>query len=474
MILLAALLIIASAGNGLAATLEVGAGQTYTTIQACINAMAAGDICNVHAGTYTERLTISSGTAGNLKTIQRNGADSVIVTNATAPVIILANTKYFVLDGLDIRYTGSGADAAVVNDDYDGSVGASTGWTIKNCTITLGGSPTGGGFGVTIADASNASFIDNTIAIDTTTGANDGADFLNVLNFTFARNTIAGVASISGTMEDGLVTQGINVLIEDNYIHDGWCYDCHPDGIVIQGRASGQPDTDTVTIRRNRIENFNQNIYIDCFSGPCTNVLIYNNISTETAAYSYGAATEATVCMIVDTEGVGPITVEIYNNVCDTLFLGIRWLSPTAGSSFVMKNNIIFATPSNIDSALSTLDYNYYVMASCGSDTAIDWSGVFYTFAGFVSATTQEDHGLCTTSATLSMPATYIPDANANSIGRGVDLSGVFTTDMAGNTRSVPWDMGAYQYNTVGGSSSGSHPSGGMKMAPMINLRRGS
>ncbi len=438
----------------LATQYEVGSGQTYTTIQACINAMGAGDICNVHAGTYTERLTISSGTAGNLKTIQRNGSDSVIVTNTTAPVIILSNTKYFVLDGLDIRYTGSGVNAAVINDDYDGSVGVSTGWTIKNCLITLGGSPTGNGFGVTIADASNAEFIDNTITINTTTGGNDGADFLNVLNFTFARNTIAGVASTSGTMEDGLVTQGRNIVIENNNIHDGWCYDCHPDGIVIQSRASGQPDTDTVTIRGNTIQNFNQNIYIDCFTGPCTNINIYNNISTETSAYEYGAFTDATVCMVIDSEGVGAITATVYNNICDTLFLGIRWLTPMTGSSLVMKNNLIFNTPSNIDSTNATLNYNYYVMPSCGSDTAIDWGGVFYTFSGFVAATANEDNGLCTTSATLSLPANYIPDSNANTIERGEDLSGVFTTDKAGNTRSSPWDIGAYEFVDSGGGSS--------------------
>lgn len=38
-------------------------------------------------------------------------------------------------------------------------------------------------------------------------------------------------------------------------------------------------------------------------------------------------------------------------------------------------------------------------------------------------------------------------------IGSGVDLSQIFNYDIAGNTRTVPWDMGAYVYSIISGVS---------------------
>ncbi len=444
------------AGVSHATTFEViqGGGGDYTTIQACWNAIAAGDTCNVHAATYTEQLTVKSGTAGNLKTIQRNGSDVVIVTSTSKPVVSSTNNDYWKLDGLDIRYTGTGSAPAVILDTYDGGLtGQTTGWVITNCTLTLAGG-TGSGFVVYIADAKDAIFSNNTLSVTATTGTHDGMDFLNANNLAITGNTLAGTASTSGKMEDGLVTQGADILIENNVFHDGWSFDNHPDGIVIQGNLLGDLSTDNVTIRNNTIYNFTQTIYIDCFAvagftpahPTCTNINIYNNILYETASYKYGAfpAGASAICLIVDSEGAGIYSVGIYNNVLDCKFLAMRWLSPQAGSTFVAKNNLIFTAPSTIATGGATLDYNYYVMPS--GDTAVQWGATSYTFAGLVAATTQEDHGLNTTTATLSMPATYIPDANANSIGRGVDLSAIFTTDYSGAIRSAPWDIGAYEF----------------------------
>jgi len=43
-----------------AATLNVGAGQTYTTIQSAITAATGGNTINVSTGMYNENLTICS------------------------------------------------------------------------------------------------------------------------------------------------------------------------------------------------------------------------------------------------------------------------------------------------------------------------------------------------------------------------------------------------------------------------------
>ena len=38
----------------------------------------------------------------------------------------------------------------------------------------------------------------------------------------------------------------------------------------------------------------------------------------------------------------------------------------------------------------------------------------------------------------------------ASKISGGADLSSFFTTDILGNTRTVPWDIGAYEYQSSG------------------------
>lgn len=438
-----------------AAQREVGSGQTYTTIQACINAMAAGDVCNVHAGTYTEQLTVSSGTAGNLKTIQRNGSDTVIVTSASTPVVSSSNNDYWKLDGLDIRYTGSASQPSVIRDTYDGTRGLVNGWTITNCIIRFNGTQTGGasneGFLIYIADASNATFTNNVLHAELAGGHVDGMQFLNAQTILIDNNVLTGEAATTGGLQDGLVTDGTDLTITNNSLSDGWDFDGHPDGIVIQGPTTGGVHTDRVLIQGNTITNFTQGIYIDCFSGDCLNIDVLNNVMHEDAAFSYGGDSTAMTCISPDSENVGRITLRVYNNVFDCLQLPFYTSRPLGTNTTDIKNNIIYnngSAPIYV-SAGSTIDYNYYVSAICGDGFQIFYQGNWYSFASFVAGTPHEYHGLCTTTAVLSLPSTYIPDADANSIGRGADLSAVFTNDKAGTTRGIPWDIGAYEFGSA-------------------------
>src|SRR3990172_3394319 len=60
--------------NSNAATLEVGVGRTYSTIQAAVNAAVAGDTVLVYPGTYNESVSIPDGKQGT----------------ATSPIVIKA------------------------------------------------------------------------------------------------------------------------------------------------------------------------------------------------------------------------------------------------------------------------------------------------------------------------------------------------------------------------------------------------
>src|ERR1700722_11320361 len=54
-------------------------GGDFSTIQACANAMSAGDSCTVYAGTYNEHVTVTAGTSGNYKTLTVNSGDAVFI-----------------------------------------------------------------------------------------------------------------------------------------------------------------------------------------------------------------------------------------------------------------------------------------------------------------------------------------------------------------------------------------------------------
>ncbi len=252
-------------------------------------------------------------------------------------------------------------------------------------------------------------------------------------------------------MKGGLVPT--DLTITHNTFSNGWSYDQHPDGIVIQGpNCCG--NTDRVVIKDNTITNFTQGIYVDCFTGSCSNIDIENNVVHEEDAYSYGGNSTAMNGIVIHSENIGPITTRIYNNTVDVKQVPFYVSQPVAGNNIEFKNNLLISQDMSILELAGTLtmDYNYYASAACagslirynGTNGA---GGTIYSFASFVANTPHEDHGLCTTSAVLSMPTNYIPDADANSIGRGVDLSAVFTTDRAGALRVVPWDIGAYEFS---------------------------
>lgn len=83
-------------------TVKQTGGGNFTTIQACANAMANGDICTVYAGTYIEHVMVPAGAAGAYKTLQVNGTDVVSVYDFTL-------NSYTKIIGFNITNTNSDA-----------------------------------------------------------------------------------------------------------------------------------------------------------------------------------------------------------------------------------------------------------------------------------------------------------------------------------------------------------------------------
>jgi hypothetical protein len=439
-----------------AAIYEVGPGQPYASVQACLNIVRAGDTCNVHAGTYTEQLILTtSGTSGNPITVKRNGTDVVTVQNATTPVVNLSGKNYYIFDGVNVTYNGSNSDPRGFQNlhgifiDYI---------QVQNLTVTMASGSGTEGSCIYIADGDHVT-VNNVVCAVTASGGVgmgiDGMDFLYNSNLTLTNNTIYGNASTStGRLEDGIVVNGSNIVIENNVVRDGWAYDTHPDGIVIQGggdRFGG--NTRNVTVSRNTVINFTQGIYFDCIFTPISGSnLIANNVIYE-KAYTYGSMSPAMSAIVLDGEALGgaagyPISAGIYNNTIDSHLLGVYTARLVPGNNIAIKNNIRL-NPRYGGFLMATLpeghivDYNYY---SGGDNQPIVWGGTPFTLQIFKSATGQE---LNSRTGTVSLNPDYTVTGSSDSLGRGLNISTTFTTDRAGITRpsgTVPWDMGAYVF----------------------------
>lgn len=447
------------AGPAWASTLQVipGGGGDYTTIQGCISGMAAGDICNVQAGTYTEQLTLTSGTAGNLKTIQCGSVNGCTVQSTSSPVVTIGGADYWVFDDINVTYNGSGSAAR----GFSGTSLIQTG-TISNLTILIE-SGTGGGFGINVSTSRSLTIDNVVVTITPTSGGYDGMQILLSSNLTITNSIIQGTASEStGFLQDGIVVSGTNILIQDNQLLDGWQYDGHPDGIVVQGDGDdiGNP-TDTVEISRNIVKNWTQGIYIDAIHDPITNVKVVNNLMYETSDYRYGGSANKMNCLSLDGENIGGsaayvLEVEISNNLMECGQIDLLLARLVVGSTIPIQNNIfigpgftgaIYSASADTAALGVSANYNYYASAD---GSPIRWNNTGISLATFSGTYGQDVNRRAATTTVLDLTNIasndYTPKATSDNIDRGTDLSASFTTDILGNTRTGTWDMGPYEY----------------------------
>jgi len=95
-ILLVVGIVFLGAVSVLAATLEVGPGKTYTTIQAAINAASNGDTITVAAGTYAENVTVNKG-------VSLVGESGAVLQGAGSGNGFLIQAAGVTIEGFEIR-----------------------------------------------------------------------------------------------------------------------------------------------------------------------------------------------------------------------------------------------------------------------------------------------------------------------------------------------------------------------------------
>jgi hypothetical protein len=428
---------------------EVGSGQTFTTVQAGITAASAGETVRVHAGTYTEQITLKSGTIGSRLTICNATGETVTVQNGSFPVVTVNGSDYVTVDGINVTYTGTGLHPRGI-ENANGT--NSDGVTLKNFTITMqGGTGLDDGACGYIYD-SDAWTVDSvTCNISKASGSNegiDGWDFIFTSHLAFTNNTIFGnAAAATGKLEDGIVVTGTDITISGNYIHDGWAFDTHPDGIVVQGDGDRAGNaTARITIKQNHIAAFDQGVYLDCFNAACTGLDVWNNWIEE-RSYTYNGAAGMN-CLVIDGESLKPtMTGTIYNNTLNCInLLNMRILDQGASSSWTVRNNLFmhpFFTSIEIDTtATSKVSMNFDFMDTNGDSTPVRWGASTFSWSGFKTACSCEANSV---NNTFTLNSDGTEPGGAASIDAGTSLAGSFTVDRLGVTRPVGggWDIGA-------------------------------
>lgn len=429
---------------------EVGSGQTYSTISAAMTAASSGDVVNIHSGTYSEQVTCKAGV-----TMQNNGTDTVNLQSTSSPVVTANSNCSIIADAsghLNITYNGSGSAPIGINHGHGSNIDSVT---LTNLVVTIAGG-TLSGFGIYIADCDLCTVTGTTVHISATTGTHDGMQFLFNSHLTVTDSTIYGEPCSSAThLEDGIVATGTDLIFRRLTMHDGCSFDNHPDAIVIQGdgdRSGAQ--TARVEISASRIGNFSQLIYIDAIHNPIgsgvgNQVKVFNNVLYESSAYRYGGSANKVNCAVFDGEGLSgssayPVFIDFYNNTLDCKQLHMYGSRLFTGSVINIKNNVFlnlgftglyFPTNSGV-----TLDYNYYSGADA---TPFNWNGTNRSLASFKTFASPQEANSAVGTANLNTD--YSEKSVSDTIGRGLVLSSIFTTDFNGTTRSTPWDIGAFQ-----------------------------
>lgn len=434
---------------------EVGTGQAFATMQACMNAAASGDICNVHTGTYTENVTFK--TSG--VTLQVNSGDTVVV-KGTIDILSSANS---IVDGFQV--TGFSVTS------YGGiHANNTTGGIIRNNVVH-----DANGSGIYVRLVTNFQIYGNTVhdmAGPCCISDGDGivAYSNNSTDGTYAHGVRIYDNEVYQNHQDGVELLGQYMSVYGNYVHDNIYSNfasTHPDGIECNGSADGNLGCIHTLVYNNVVKNQNQNIYFDGLGTPAQNgdIWIFNNVvyndPTSSTGVSMATGTSSQVILNVGT------TAYILNNTIGgtVQYFDICLGDCTGGNNASwaynnvhIKNNIIMNSlyiglwtyPST---SVVELDNNIY---DNNSAAMVHWgtSGNLTSIAAVRSATGMEAGGQQANPLIAALPTPTL-QAGSPAIGAGANLTSLgqvfLDSDKNGTPRpsSGAWDVGAFSSGTT-------------------------
>lgn len=238
----AAAAVVLSVGTAVAVELNVGAGQTYATINAAVGAAHNDDIITVHAGTYTE---------GQINLTQQNllvrGAageamPTLISTAGQYSNEIVINANGITVRGLEIKNQSGDRYGYGIGDGNASA--AHSGWTVEDCVIHDCRSA------VWNNKMSNFTFRNNEVYNNYSKGLYLEAteSFVATGNFFHSHTRTSGEAMIQWYTGNSPTATG-DTVISYNYINGG------RSEVLLTGQGANTPSgSRTVTIAHNTLD----------------------------------------------------------------------------------------------------------------------------------------------------------------------------------------------------------------------------
>lgn len=419
---------VATSGNGLSwATAWKGFGN--------ITGLAAGDIVYFSGGSTSQAYSVTDwaptgGTSGNPITyaVGQDAGHNGIVTITSSGNFLNGNLHDVTIDGNvgGLRHW----QVNLSNYFWEGSGGTNTNVTLRY--IDIPGMGTGGAGFHWATDSSTNIEIDHCSIVKDNNSANIH-DFI----FYGGGGNAAGAIKVHDNYIQYPYSSSDHSLGDDMWIwpagvdfynntmkgaiRSTYSFDQHSDGF--QSRSSH------IHVFDNTIIDPGESVYYEDSNSSSTasDILIYNNLIVRSYACNGGAQR----IFDMNPEGAGSGTtpyvdmVIANNTVVDQASPCIFFTRVSGAGSYTrvyVTNNIQYPSDSDISADAGVTVSNNYANNTISFASYVHWGG-----------------------ATNNL---HLVSGDTAVIGQGRDMSSYYTIDFAGLTRVVPWDIGAYAFNS--------------------------